>query len=67
MITSIGNQIIKLDSELYVVERTIRERENMNVDGLKEFFNVDTVLRKDGTLYFVKKIETLEYEQITTA
>lgn len=59
---NIWRQVIKANDELYVVKRTIKETEKLDVEILKQYFNCDTVLRKDGLLYFTNKIETLEYE-----
>ena len=67
MIFSICKQFIRFGEELYVVVRSFQERPNLDVDVLKEFYGAELVLRKDQVLYLVNKIETLEYEQITTA
>jgi protein associated with RNAse G/E len=66
MIFNICKQVIQLGSELYLVKRTLKEEEKYNIDLLKQWFDTEVVLRKDGMLYFVNKIETLEYEQVTT-
>lgn len=67
MVFNLCKQIIQLGSELYVVKRALREEPNYDVDLLKLWFGTEVVLRKDGILFFVNKIETIEYEQVTTA
>ena len=66
MIFNICKQIIQMGSELYLVKRVLRESEKFDIDLLKQWFDTEIVLRKDGLLFFVNKIETLEYEQVTT-
>lgn len=67
MTFSICKQFIKIGDDLFLVKRTIREEPNFDVDFFKSWFEVDTVFRKDGLLFFANKIENLEYEQVTTA
>lgn len=67
MTFSLCKQFIKLGEDLYLVKRTLPEKPEFDVEVLKQFFDAETVLRKDQVLYFVNKIETLEYEQVTTA
>ena len=55
-----------MGSELYLVKRVLSESEKFDIDLLKQWFDTEIVLRKDGLLFFVNKIETLEYEQVTT-
>lgn len=66
MVFNLCKQIIQLGSELYLVKRVLREEEKYNIELLKQWFDTEVVLRKDGNLFFVNKIETLEYEQVTT-
>lgn len=67
MIFSINKQFIKVNDDLFLVKRTMKEEENLDIDFFKSWFEVDVVFRKDGLLFFVNKIENLEYEQVTTA
>lgn len=64
---NICKQVIGFNDELFLVKRTLKESEKLDVDLLKRYFGVDIVFKKDGILYFVEKIETLEYEQVTSS
>lgn len=58
-------QVINYNDEYYVVIRAFKESDKFDVEILKKYFHADTVLKKEGILYFTNKIETLEYEQIS--
>ena len=66
MVFNICKQVIQMGSELFLVKRVLRESEKFDIELLKQWFDTEVVLRKDGLLFFVNKIETLEYEQVTT-
>ena len=53
-----GNRSFKL-------VRTLRDRPNLDTDLLKEHWHCDSVLRKDGVLYFCREIEDVEFENIS--
>ena len=59
-------QIITANDNLYQLVRTIREGQlkNPNMEDLKKYFHCDTLLRKQGLLYFCRIIEEIEYEEI---
>ena len=59
-------QIITANDNLYQLVRTIREDQlkNPNMEDLKKYFNCDTLLRKQGLLYFCRLIKEIEYEEI---
>ena len=59
-------KIINANGNLYQLVRTIREDQlkNPNMEDLKEYFLCDTLLRKQGMLYFCRLIEEIEYEEI---
>ena len=59
-------QIITANDNLYQLIRTIREDQlkNPNTEDLKKYFLCDTLLRKQGLLYFCRLIEEIEYEEI---
>ena len=61
-------QIITANGNLYQLIRVIPEVQlkNPNTGGLKEYFYCDTVLRKQGLLYFCRIIKEIEYELIDT-
>ncbi len=60
-------KIIKANNKLYQLVRIIPEDQLKNPDTnvLKEWFNCDGVLRKQGKLYFCRLIEEIEYEEIS--
>ena len=59
-------EIITANDNLYQLVRVLREDQlkNPNTEDLKEYFFCDTVLRKQGLLYFCRLIEEIEYEEI---
>ena len=59
-------EIINANGNLYQLVRTIREDQlkNPNMEDLKKYFLCDTLLRKQGMLYFCRLIEEIEYEEI---
>ena len=59
-------EIISANGNLYQLVRTLREDQlkNPNTGDLKEYFLCDTVLRKQGVLYFCRIIKEIEYEEI---
>ena len=59
-------QKISANGNLYQLVRTIREDQlkNPNMEDLKEHFLCDTLLRKQGLLYFCRLIKEIEYEEI---
>ena len=59
-------KIITANDNLYQLVRTIREDQlkNPNMEDLKEYFLCDTLLRKQGLLYFCRIIKEIEYEEI---
>ena len=59
-------KIITANDNLYQLVRVLREDQlkNPNTEDLKEYFYCDTVLRKQGLLYFCRLIKEIEYEEI---
>ena len=59
-------KIINANNNLYQLVRTIREArlKNPNMEDLKEYFLCDTLLRKQGMLYFCRLIKEIKYEEI---
>ena len=59
-------EIISANDNLYQLIRVLKEAQlkNPNTEDLKEYFLCDTVLRKQGVLYFCRIIEEIEYEEI---
>ena len=59
-------EIINANGNLYQIIRVLRENQlkNPNMEDLKEYFLCDTLLRKQGLLYFCRLIKEIEYEEI---
>ena len=59
-------EIISANNNLYQLIRVLKENQlkDPNTEDLKEYFLCDTVLRKQGLLYFCRIIEEIEYEEI---
>jgi hypothetical protein len=54
------NEFINFQDKLYVLKRLIKEEHSPIIDTWKEHLNADTVLRKDGNLYFLEHVPDLE-------
>jgi len=59
-------EIISANNNLYQLIRVLKENQlkDPNTEDLKEYFLCDTVLRKQGMLYFCRLIKEIEYEEI---
>ena len=59
-------EIISANGNLYQLIRVLKENQlkDPNTEDLKKYFLCDTVLRKQGLLYFCRIIEEIEYEEI---
>ena len=59
-------EIITANDNLYQLIRVLKEDQlkNPNMEDLKEYFLCDTLLRKQGLLYFCRLIKEIEYEEI---
>ena len=59
-------EIIYTKDKAYQLVRTLRESQlkDPNMEILKEHFLCDTLLRKQGLLYFCRLIEEVEYKEI---
>ena len=60
-------EIIYTNDKAYQLVRVLQEDQlkNPDMEILKEYFNCDSLLRKQGKLYFCRLIEEIEYETIT--
>ena len=58
--------IIYTKDKAYQLVRVLKENslKNPDMEILKEYFLCDTLLRKQGKLYFCRLIEEIEYEEI---
>jgi len=52
---------IEYSGVLYKILRTVREDHRPIVENWKEYLNADMVLRKEGILYFLEKIEEAQF------
>ena len=59
-------EIISANSNLYQLIRVLREDQLKNpiMEDLKKYYHCDTLLRKQGELYFCRIIKEIEYEEI---
>ena len=59
-------EIIQANGNLYQLIRVITESrlKNPNMEDLKKYFRCDTLLRKQGKLYFCRLIKEIDYEEI---
>ena len=59
-------EIIYTKDKAYQIIRVIRESrlKNPDIEILKQYFNCDKLLRKQGRLYFCRLIEEIEYDEI---
>ncbi len=53
----IGTEVVSYNDNLYQLIRTFHEKADFPVNEAKEYYNCDTVLRKEGRLYFCRLIE----------
>ena len=53
----LGTQILHYNNNLYQLIRVFNEKENFPIEEAKEYYNCDTVLRKEGKLYFCTLVE----------
>jgi len=61
---TICKQVLKINENLYIVKKILKEEVCKNVDLLKEFYLADIVFKKEELLYFCESITDLEYENI---
>ena len=59
-------EIIEFGDRKFLLYRTIREFEKLDPNILKEYWQCDTVLKKEDMFYFCNEIKEIEYEEINT-
>jgi len=61
-------EIITANGNLYQLVRILKENQLKNpiMEDLKKYFLCDTLLRKQGLLYFCRLIKEIEYEEINS-
>ena len=57
------NEFVNFNNTLYIVKKLLRESDLPIIDTWKEHLGADTVLKKDGMLYFLETIPDLEIEE----
>lgn len=60
---SLQTNFIKVNEGLFKIKRSYKEQDVIDIDGLKEYLQVDIVFRKEGMLYFCENVQDLEYEE----
>jgi len=60
-------EIIYTKDKAYQLVRVLKESslKNPDMEILKEYFFCDTLLRKQGLLYFCRLIKEIEYDEIS--
>ena len=59
--------IIEFGDRKFLLYRSIKEFEKLDVDLLKEYWRCDTVLKKENIFYFCNEIKEINYEEIRHA
>lgn len=57
-------EVIQVNGELYEVHRTMRVREGLQAELIREYWHCTHTFQKDGMLYFVRAIESVDFEEI---
>lgn len=56
----ITGEYLKHNDRLYLLKSKVLESSNLDIEVVRKRTNADTVLKKDGYLYFVETITDLE-------
>lgn len=57
---TLTKHFIPFNDKLFLVKKIIKEEHGPVIDVWKEHLNADTVLRKEGLLYFLQTVDELE-------
>lgn len=57
---TISQHFIPFNDKLYLIKKVIKEEHKPVIEAWKELLEADTVLRKEGLLYFLQTVEELE-------
>ena len=57
------NQFVNFNNTLYIIKKLLKESDLPIIDTWKEHLRADTVLKKDGILYFLETVPDLEIEE----
>lgn len=53
-------ELVKFEDRLLIIKKIIKEELRPNIEVWKEHLRADTVLKKDGLLYFLESVPELE-------
>lgn len=54
------NEFLNFQDRLFVIKRILREEDRPILDTWKEHLQADTVLKREGQLYFLQSVVDLE-------
>jgi hypothetical protein len=57
------NEFLNFQDRLFVIKRIIKEEDRPIIDAWKEYLQADTVLKREGLLYFLDSVADLEIIQ----
>lgn len=58
------HQFLNFNNNLYLIRKLLKEEDGPIIDTWKEHLGADTVLKKDGILYFLELVPDLEIEEV---
>jgi hypothetical protein len=57
------SEFLNFQDRLFVIKRIIKEEDRPIIDTWKEYLQADTVLKREGLLYFLESVADLEIIQ----
>ncbi len=54
------NEFLNFQDRLFVIKRILKEEDRPILDTWKEYLQADTVLKREGQLYFLQSVVDLE-------
>ena len=54
---SFNKQVIQFDDHYYIVHRTFKDHPDFPTTEAKEYYNCDTILKKEGILYVCRQVQ----------
>ncbi len=57
---SFNKQVINFNDKLYIVKRTFKDHPEFPTVEAKEYYNCDTILKRDGILYVCQTIQEVQ-------
>lgn len=58
------NNLIEFGDRKFILYRTVRDNDKLDIDLLKQAWRCDTALKKEGIYYFCNEIPEIEFEEI---